>query len=122
MIDLHDEVPFRMAVGRDTGEIHKSIRYQVLNASILMAKKKASAKKMWVWAKKAPAKPAIPEAEKKATEAQCTALIERMKPVWIQPPHERWGYVSDVYGKWYRSYYYVMLRSQCLYALKRVFC
>lgn len=71
-----------------------------------MAKKKSSAKKMWVWAPKKPAKPTIPDAEKKSTEARCVALIERMKPQWIQPPNEQWGYVSDVYGKWYRSYYY----------------
>ena len=71
-----------------------------------MAKKKSSAKKMWVWAPKKPAKPVIPDAEKKSTEARCVALIERMKPQWIQPPSEQWGYVSDVYGKWYRSYYY----------------
>ncbi len=71
-----------------------------------MAKKKTSTKKMWVWAKKKSAKPAIPETEKKSTETQCLALIERMKPKWIQPPDPRWGYVSDVYGKWFRSFYY----------------
>ena len=70
-----------------------------------MVKKKAIVRKMWVKAPSKPVKPALSELEKKATEARCIALIERMKPVWIQPPHERWGYVSDVYGKWYGNYY-----------------
>jgi hypothetical protein len=56
--------------------------------------------------KKTPGKNAVPELEKRATEIRCNALIERMKFNWIQPPHPRYGYVSDVYGKWYRNYYY----------------
>lgn len=71
-----------------------------------MAKKKTGARKGWVWAPAKPSKPAISEAEKKRAETLGQELLERMKPQWIQPPSEEWGYVSDVYGKWYRSYYY----------------
>jgi hypothetical protein len=71
-----------------------------------MAKKNTSAKKMWVSTPVKPAKPTVPDLEKRATEIRCNALIERMKPQWIQPPREQWGYVGDVYGKWYRNYYY----------------
>lgn len=66
-----------------------------------MAKKKAQ--RMWIYT---PPKPTIPEKEKSQTEIVCQAFIEKMKPHWVQPPIEKWGYVSDVYGKWYRSYYY----------------
>jgi hypothetical protein len=71
-----------------------------------MAKKNTSAKKMWVSTPVKPAKPTVPDLEKRTTEIRCNALIERMKPQWIQPPREQWGYVSDVYGKWYRNFYY----------------
>lgn len=51
-------------------------------------------------------KPKITETEKERVEAQCQAFVAKKKPAWVQPPNDRWGYVSDVYGKWYRSYYY----------------
>jgi hypothetical protein len=56
--------------------------------------------------KKTSGKSGVPDLEKRATEIRCNALLEQMKPKWIQPPHERYGYVGDVYGKWYRNYYY----------------
>ncbi|TXK46819.1 hypothetical protein FVR03_10230 [Pontibacter qinzhouensis] len=43
----------------------------------------------------------------------CQALIEKMKPTWIQPPNPDWGYVHDVYGKWYRSYFYFCATYRC---------
>lgn len=69
-----------------------------------MAKKKTS--KMWVYTPPKPAKPSAPDTRKQQVEAQCKAFIEQMKPHWIQPADGRWGYVSDVYGKWYRHYYH----------------
>ncbi len=71
-----------------------------------MAKKKKKAPKMWVLSESKPIKPPIPEAEKKDTEARCQALLEKMRGKWVQPPQEKWGYIAEVYGKWYRSYYY----------------
>jgi len=32
--------------------------------------------------------------------------MEQMKPRWVEPPKEEWGYVSDVYGRWYHNYYH----------------
>ena len=69
-----------------------------------MAKKKTP--KMWLPTPQRAAKPKITETEKERVEAQCQAFIDKMKPRWVQPPDDTWGYVSDVYGKWYRSYYY----------------
>jgi len=69
-----------------------------------MAAKKTQ--KRWEFTSPKPEKPTLSEAEKLRTETQCQAFIQRMKPIWVQPPNENWGYVSDVYGKWYRSYYY----------------
>lgn len=71
-----------------------------------MAKKKATIRKMWVYVGQKPKKPTIPETEKKQVEVRCQVLLEKMKDKWVQPPQEEWGYVSEVYGKWYRSYYY----------------
>lgn len=67
---------------------------------------KEKAPKMWVSAHAKADKPENQEAEKKQVETQCVALIQKMMPTWVQPPNDRWGYVHDIYGKWYRNYYY----------------
>lgn len=69
-----------------------------------MAKSKAP--KMWTLISPKAAKPKITEAEQQQVEALCHALIEKMKPKWVQPANDKWGYVHAIYGKWYRSYYY----------------
>ncbi|MCJ8164691.1 hypothetical protein MKJ04_07540 [Pontibacter sp. E15-1] len=69
-----------------------------------MAKKKSP--KMWLPTTGKAVKPKIAEAQKQQVEAQCQVLIQMKKPEWVQPPNSEWGYVSDVYGKWYRSFFY----------------
>jgi hypothetical protein len=69
-------------------------------------KKKAKPKKVWMWVPPKPEKIAAPENEKVVLEAIFKSFLEKMKPQWIQPPRKDFGYVSDVYGKWYRNYYY----------------
>jgi hypothetical protein len=71
-----------------------------------MAKKKKT-KAVWGWAPAKPPAPTVSTAEKARVEASCQALIEKMKPQWIQPPHETFNYISAIYGKWYRHYYYL---------------
>jgi len=70
-----------------------------------MAKKKKSGA-VWGWAPAKPAAPTISQAEKTRVETVCLAFIEKMKPKWIQPPHPDFNYISALYGKWYRHYYY----------------
>ncbi|WP_202915906.1 DUF3024 domain-containing protein [Pontibacter pamirensis] len=76
-----------------------------------MVKKKAL--RVWLPTPQRASKPKIPEAEKQQVEAQCQTFIELKKPSWVQPPNDRWGYVSDVYGKWYRSYFYFCATYSC---------
>lgn len=68
---------------------------------------------MWLSTSQKSENPKVTEAEKQQVEAACQAFIENKKPQWIQPPNERWGYVSDVYGKWYRNYYYFCATYRC---------
>ena len=69
-----------------------------------MAKKKAP--KLWLPTASKAANPKIPDLEKQQVEEKCQAFIEKKKPQWVQPADDKWGYVYDVYGKWYRSYFY----------------
>ncbi len=69
-----------------------------------MAKKN---QKMWVYSPPKPAKPKVPETEKQLISEQCNQLIDsELKPQFITPPDHKWHYIVDIFGKWYRNYYY----------------
>ena len=67
------------------------------------------AKKQWVYSPKKPAKPKVPADVKTQVKTQADTLVETtLKPTHIKPPPEEPGfnYISDIYTKWYRNYFY----------------
>jgi hypothetical protein len=72
-----------------------------------MAKKKP--KRMWVYAPGKPAPPSVPEDLKAEVKAKADDLVEAvLRPQHIKPPPKdpRWNYITDIYTKWHRSYFY----------------
>jgi hypothetical protein len=69
--------------------------------------------KTWVYSPPKPPKAKPPEATKIAVETRANALIESvLKPAHVKPPpaEPQFNYIVDIYGKWYRSYFYFCAR------------
>lgn len=63
----------------------------------------------WVFSPGKPAKATVPDTVKTEVTAKANKLIENtLKPAHIAPPpeNEQFNYIADIYGKWYRSYFY----------------
>ncbi|MGE5655193.1 MAG: hypothetical protein ACM37W_01005 [Actinomycetota bacterium] len=78
-----------------------------------MAKK---AKKLWLPSSPKQPKPKVPESQKQLVEEKCSELIEtEFKPKYIEPPptdHD-FNYRVDIFGKWYRNYFYFCSTYNC---------
>ncbi len=73
-------------------------------------------KKMWVYSPAKPPKPKVPETEKQLISEKCNQLIEsELKPKYIKPPptDNDWNYLVDIFGKWYRNYFYFCSTYNC---------
>jgi hypothetical protein len=78
-----------------------------------MAKK---AKKLWLASPPKQPKPKVSEREKQLIEQKCNELIEtEFKPKYIEsPPTDRdFNYRADIFGKWYRNYFYFCSTYNC---------
>ncbi len=83
-----------------------------------MVKKKAHKKprKMWMLVPEKKPKPTVPEATKQRVMEEANKLIETViKPQRIEPPptDNDFNYLVDVYGKWYRCYFYFVAKYNC---------
>jgi hypothetical protein len=67
----------------------------------LMAQRK---KYEWVL-EKPKVKPATTD-QKIIIEEKCQLLIDDFKKRFTQEPNTDYGYITDIYGKWYRHYFY----------------
>lgn len=78
--------------------------------------KKRKPPKTWVYSPDKPPKPKVPESEKELVQQKCNELIEtELKPKYIEPPptdHD-FNYRVDIFGKWYRSYFYFCSIFNC---------
>jgi len=78
-----------------------------------MAKK---AKKLWLSSSPKQSKPTVPDTEKQLIEQKCNELIEtEFKPKYIESPptdHDL-NYRTDIFGKWYRNYFYFCSTYNC---------
>ena len=75
-----------------------------------MAKKQ---QKMWVYNPGKPQPASVPATLKAEVECKAQELVETvLKPRYIQPPPEnpQFNYVTDIYTKWYRSYFYFIAK------------
>lgn len=73
-------------------------------------------KKMWVYSPPKQPKPKVPETEKQLISDKCNELIEtELKPKHIKPPptDNEWNYLVDIFGKWYRNYFYFYSTCNC---------
>lgn len=73
-------------------------------------------RKMWVYNPPKPPKPKVPETEKQAILQKCNQLIEsEFKPKYITPPptDNDWNYLVDIFGRWYRNYFYFCSTYNC---------
>jgi len=69
--------------------------------------------KTWVYAPAKPKASAVPAALKADLEARARQLIDdELKPKHLKPPSadERFNYLADIYGRWYRQYFYFCAR------------
>jgi hypothetical protein len=81
-----------------------------------MPTKKPKARKGWVFSPPKPSKPKVDDATKAEVERKADELIESfLKPEFVKPPPEgtEWNYIVDIYGKWYRSYFYLCAKYRC---------
>lgn len=78
-----------------------------------MAKK---AKKLWLASSPKQSKPTVPDSEKQLIEQKCNELIQtEFKPKYIESPptdHDL-NYRTDIFGKWYRNYFYFCSTYNC---------
>jgi hypothetical protein len=74
-------------------------------------------KKVYTWAKvKKRSAEKIPDALKTKVKTQADALIENvLKQKFILPPPEDsdFNYIVDIFGKWYRKYFYFCSKYNC---------
>ena len=78
-----------------------------------MAKKQP---KRWGYSPPKPIKPPLAEAVKAEVEAKARELIDMvLKPNHVKPPPEgeRFNYVIDIGGRWYRGYFYFFSTYAC---------
>jgi len=69
----------------------------------------------WVQTTKKLSKPKIPETTKQLVQQQFDRLIKtELKPTCVKPPTDHdFNYLVDVFGKWYRNYFYVCGTYNC---------
>ena len=69
--------------------------------------------KTWQYVPVKPKPPKVPTTLKAEVETRASQLIDEvLKPQHLKPPpeDERFNYIADIYGRWYRPYFYVCSR------------
>ena len=69
--------------------------------------------KTWQYAPAKPKPPQVPATLKAEVETRARQLIDEvLKPEHLKPPpaDERFNYIADIYGRWYRQYFYFCSR------------
>jgi hypothetical protein len=80
-----------------------------------MAKRAKRPPKMWIYSPPKRPKPKVPEDVKTAVTEQAEYLLEEWRPRHIKPPPpgHQFNYIVDLYGKWFRSYFYLCAKYAC---------
>ena len=63
-------------------------------------------KKGYGWVFVEPKAKPISDFQKKEIESRCQILIEEFRTQFIQEANPDSGYTTDIFGKWYRHYFY----------------
>ena len=65
------------------------------------------AKKMWMYSPSKRAKNKPSETDKKQVSDFFQSLIDEFKANIEPPKNKDWNYITDIYTKWYRNYFYI---------------
>jgi hypothetical protein len=70
---------------------------------------------MWIYAPPKRPKPTVSEEVKAAVTAQAELLLAEWRPKYIKPPPPgyQFNYIVELYGKWFRSYFYLCAKYAC---------
>ena len=74
------------------------------------------APKQWVYSPRKPTSPKIPAALKAQVSEKADELVDSyLKPTFIRPvpPDHQFNYMTDIYTKWWRSYFYFCSGYAC---------
>jgi hypothetical protein len=76
----------------------------------------AKIRKTWVYSPPKPPKVKVPDAVKAQLSAKAQELIEKhLKPQHLKPSpkNARFNYLTDIFTKWYQSYFYFCATYAC---------
>ena len=70
---------------------------------------------MWLYTPSKRPKPKVPDDVKAAVSAQAEHLLAEWRPKYITPPPPgyQFNYIVELYGKWFRSYFYLCAQYAC---------
>ena len=70
---------------------------------------------MWIYTPPKRPKPKVPQEVKDAVTEQAEHLLAEWRPRYITPPPPgyQFNYIVDLYGKWFRSYFYLCAKYAC---------
>jgi hypothetical protein len=70
---------------------------------------------MWTYTPPKRPKPKVPDDVKAAVSAQAEHLLAEWRPKYITPPPPgyQFNYIVELYGKWFRSYFYLYAKYAC---------
>ena len=80
-----------------------------------MANRHKRPPKMWIYSPPRPPKPKIPDDLKAELTENAEQLLQEWRPKYIKPPPPgyQFNYIVELYGKWFRSYFYFCAKYAC---------
>jgi hypothetical protein len=81
-----------------------------------MANRHKRPPKMWIYSPPRPPKPKVPDDLKAELTEKAEQLLQEWRPKYIKPPPPgyQFNYIVELYGKWFRSYFYFCAKYACL--------
>jgi hypothetical protein len=70
---------------------------------------------MWIYSPPRPPKPKVPDDLKAEFTEKVERLQQEWRPKYIKPPPpgDQFNYIVELYGKWFRSYFYFCAKYAC---------
>jgi hypothetical protein len=80
-----------------------------------MANRRKKPAKMWIYSPPKSSKPKIPDDLKVEVTEKAEQLLAEWRPRYIKPPPPgyQFNYIVELYGKWFRSYFYFCAKYAC---------
>jgi hypothetical protein len=80
-----------------------------------MANRHKRAPNMWIYSPPKSSKPKVPGDLKAEFTEKAERLLKEWRPKYIKPPPPEYhfNYVVELYGKWFRSYFYFCAKYAC---------